>query len=450
MADEVNRVAVCSRRLVTPDGVRPGVVIIDGEKIGGIINEVPAGFAGSRLETGDAWVMPGLVDPHVHVNEPGRTEWEGYTTATRAAAAGGITAITDMPLNCSPVTTSRAALQEKLKALDGKLMVDCAFWGGVIPDSRTEMPGLLRAGVSGVKAFLIDSGLEEFPPLDPTGLQQAAAIIAPTGRPLLVHAELESGDGAPLTAGERSYQAFVASRPAEWEIRAIDLLIQTARATGAAIHIVHLSAAAALPAIRRARQEGLPLTVETCPHYLLLNAEAIPDGATLYKCCPPIRDLANQKLLWEAVDDGTIDLITSDHSPCMPAAKLVDKGDLHGAWGGIASLQFGLPLLATHFLDTGRDISRLARLMCAGGARLIGLEERKGKLQEGFDADLVIWMEVPPGQLGQGPVYHRHRPTPWADTNVRVQVRQTILRGRTIYKNDEFPAGNTGTALLHP
>jgi allantoinase len=340
--------ALRSRRVIIDAGEQSATVVIADGRINSVIDY--AAVPDCPVEDlGDKVLMPGLVDTHVHINEPGRTEWEGFNTATQAAAAGGITTVVDMPLNCTPVTTTADALRQKLDALGDQLWVDCGFWGGVVPDNLDDLEELLRAGVLGVKSFTIHSGIDDFPKVDESHIRRALPILAAHQVPYLIHAELDRANTPPADIGS-SYQSFLASRPPSWETDAIDLLIDLAdeaRLAGhnARVHIVHLSCADAIPAIARAQGRGLAITAETCPHYLTLFAEACPDGKTLYKCCPPIREDANRTALWQGLAQGTIEFVVSDHSPCTPQLKHLDSGDLDKAWGGISSLQFGLPLI---------------------------------------------------------------------------------------------------------
>ncbi len=344
--------ALVSRRVVTPAGIRAAAVVVSGETIVDVV--APEEIPGScRVEdVGDRVVLPGLVDTHVHINEPGRTEWEGFATATRAAAAGGITTLVDMPLNSSPVTTTAEALAMKGEAAAGQLRVDCGFYGGVVPGNGGRIGELIDAGVLGFKAFLCHSGIDEFPNATEADLRAVMPELARAGLPLLVHAELIGDDvpPAPATAAEcRSYARYLASRPRQWEHDAIRLMIALCRETGCRVHVVHLASADALPMIAEARAEGLPLTVETGPHYLTFAAEDIPDGDTRFKCAPPIRERPHRERLWHGLRDGLIDTIGSDHSPAPPELKRLAEGDLSRAWGGIASLQLAPPRL----LDRG-------------------------------------------------------------------------------------------------
>jgi allantoinase len=416
-----------ARRIITPAGERSGVVVARG----GVITEITdAGPdpAGEVVVPDDCVLLPGLVDSHVHVNEPGRTQWEGFATATAAAAAGGITTIADMPLNSIPPTVDVASLTVKRAAARGQLSADVAFWGGAVPGNAGDLRALHEAGVAGFKCFLLPSGVPEFPPLDAAGLLAAMTEIAAFGGLLIAHAE-DPGviDAAPAAHGP-SYHRFLASRPPGAEVAAVRGLLAATRRTGCRTHIVHLSAAAALPDITRARQDGLPVTVETCPHYLALAAEQVPDGATQFKCCPPVRGAANREQLWQALETGLIDCVVSDHSPCPVADKRLDTGDFGAAWGGIASLELSLPVTWTAAAARGRSLVEVARWMAAAPARLAGLRDR-GEIRPGAQADFCVLapdeeFTVDPARLRQ-----RHPLTPYAGRTLRGVVRQTWLRG---------------------
>jgi allantoinase len=394
------------------------------------------------LDCGDSVILPGLVDTHVHVNEPGRTDWEGFATATRAAAAGGITTLVDMPLNSIPATTSRAGLRAKVEAAEGKLQVDVGLWGGVVPGNTEELVGLLEDGVLGFKAFLVPSGVDEFGHVGEAELREALPVLAQHGAVLLAHAELpgpiEAAAGAWNGAGTlelREYGRYLRSRPDRAEVEAVELLVRLCRETGCRvhIHIVHVASAEVLPVLRKARAEGLPVTAETCPHYLTFAAEEIPDGGVAFKCAPPIRSRENRELLWEALREGVLDLVASDHSPSPPARKQVESGDFRSAWGGIASLQLALSAVWTGARERGFTLADLAEWMSAAPARLAGLDGRKGAITPGADADLVIWdpdarFVVEPRELE-----HRHKLTPYAGRTLDGVVLRTLLRGETVY-----------------
>ncbi|MBI4534817.1 MAG: allantoinase AllB, partial [Ignavibacteriae bacterium] len=345
--------ALLSRAIVGPGGRKSGAVLIAGGKIVDIVgrDEVPADC--SSEDFGDLVVSPGLVDSHVHINEPGRTEWEGFETATRAAAAGGITTLIDMPLNSTPVTTNDIALQAKVNAANGQCWVDYGFYGGLVPGNVAGLRSLIDAGVLGIKAFLIHSGIDDFPNVTEADLRTAMPVIAQSGIPLLVHAELNTGSNLKKSDSPRSYAEYMDSRPRAWENKAIELMTRLSREFNCRVHIVHLSSSDAIPRLKQARQSGLPITVETCPHYLVFSSECIRDGDTRFKCAPPIRENENRKLLWAGLRDSVIDFIVSDHSPCPPELKEIEAGDFQRAWGGISSLQFGLPAVWTEAREQG-------------------------------------------------------------------------------------------------
>jgi len=397
-------------------------------------------------------IMPGLVDSHVHINEPGRTEWEGFNTATQAAAAGGITALVDMPLNCIPVTTTKAAFDEKLAAVDDKLWVDCGFWGGVIPQNINDLDELLHAGVLGVKSFLIDSGIEEFPNVQADHIRAAMPILAKHDVPYLIHAELDCGhfDDVVIT---KKYQSFLASRPKKWENDAISLMVDMARESKAKgdnckVHIVHLSSDEALDTIAQAKAEGLRFSAETCPHYLTIAAENIPDGKTLFKCCPPIRENANREHLWQAIRDGRLDFIVSDHSPCTPELKHIDTGDIEKAWGGISALQFGISLIWTEAKERGFTLVDITRLMATETAKFAGLDSVKGAIKTGNHADFLVFDPNAQFTITNEMIKHRHNITPYAGRKVTGQVAHTFVRGHHVYQQDEFINQPKGRPLL--
>lgn len=444
-----------SRRVTTPDGVRPAAVSVRGGRIEHVGKYEQIAPGRKIVECGDLAVFPGVVDPHVHVNEPGRTEWEGFATATRAAAAGGVTTLVDMPLNSIPATTTRAALASKREAAQGQCRVDVGFWGGVVPGNSQELEGLWRDGVRGFKAFLVPSGVEEFGHVAEDELRTALPILARLEAPLLVHAELPG----PLAAAEqawsgagpaelRQYERYLRSRPDAAEVEAIELLVRLCRETGARIHVVHLATAEALDLLRAARQEGLPLTVETCPHYLTLSAEEIADGDVAAKCAPPIRSAAHRERLWDALLDGTIDLVASDHSPSPPARKHLETGDFRAAWGGIASLQLLLPLVWTEARRRGAGLPDLARWLCAAPAQLAGLAGRKGAIAPGCDADFVVWDPDARFVVDPERLEHRHKLTPYAGRTLDGVVHKTFVRGVAVYDEGAFADRPTGELIL--
>ncbi len=437
-----------SSRVATPDGVRPAAVVVIGGAIVSV--ETASGLpGGSRVvDAGDAANLPGLEDPHVHVNEPGRTEWEGFATATRAAAAGGVTTIIDMPLNSVPVTTTPAALDAKAAPAAASALVDYGFWGGVVPGNSDVLGPMHDAGVLGFKCFLVPSGIDEFPSIDAAALRAAMARLARLGAVLLVHAELpgpiERGTRAMDGADPRRYATYLATRPAAAEGEAIALVLRAAAETGCAVHIVHLSSADAVEAIGAARAAGVAVTVETCPHYLTFAAEDIPDGATAFKCAPPVRERENRERLWAALARGSLDLVASDHSPCPPGLKRLDSGSFLAAWGGIASLELSLPATWTGARARGHDLGDLARWLATGPARLAGLARRKGGIAPGHDADLVVFEPDTAFVVDPARLHQRHALTPYAGMRLYGRVRQTFLRGTCVFDRGAFPAPPAG------
>jgi allantoinase len=418
-----------SQRVVREHNVGPATVVIEGERIRDVVTGDPGAIP--IEDVGACALSPGLVDSHVHLNEPGRTEWEGFAHGTRAAAAGGVTTLVDMPLNSIPVTTDAAALELKVAASEGQRWVDVGFWGGVVPHNVPELIGLARGGALGCKTFLAHSGIDEFPNTTRADLLQAMPILRDCGLPLLVHAELELSADV-REPDRRKYQHYLQSRPRAWEDEAIALIVELVRATGCHAHIVHLSSASSLETLKRAKDDGLPITAETCPHYLCLEAERIPDGATQFKCAPPIRERENRELLWQGLFEGVIDFVVTDHSPCTPALKRMDLGEFDLAWGGIASLSMGLAAVWTEASKRGATLTQLARWMSAGPAKLAGLNS-KGRIARGFDADLVIWQPEAAFDVSEQRLHTRHALSPYLKRRLHGEVRQTIVRGQRVY-----------------
>ncbi len=440
-----------TNRFVSTTAVGPASIHISNGRIERIAARDDAGSGAEVIDYGNLAVMPGNVDAHVHVNEPGRTEWEGFETATRAAAAGGVTTIVDMPLNSIPPTTTLAGFEEKLAAAQTQCTVDVAFWGGVVPGNAAELAPLVKRGVRGFKCFLIHSGVDEFPHVSEEDLRIAMAEIERLDSVLLVHAEvagpIDAASASLAGRDPREYDTFLRSRPSEAETDAIALMIDLCRETGCRTHIVHLSSAEALPMLRAAKKEGLSVTAETCPHYLTFAAEDVPKGATYFKCCPPVRERENREKLWQAIGDGTLDMVVSDHSPCTPALKLADSGDFMNAWGGISALQFGLPVMWTELVKRGFALPDLTRLMSERPAKLAGLRTRKGRLQAGFDADIVVF--DPEAEFAVDPelIFHRHKITPYSGMELFGKVEVTYSRGSKVYENGSF-VGDGGGELI--
>jgi allantoinase len=434
--------ALRSTRVLTPEGLRPATLIVDGEKIAAIQEWSGISAAGLR-DFGDLLILPGLVDTHVHINEPGRTEWEGFETATRAAAAGGVTTLVDMPLNCIPETVNVEALDAKRASAMGKAHVDWAAWGGVVKGNASSLPALIEAGVPGFKAFMIHSGVEGFAWVNECDLRMAMEKLQRIGRPLLVHAEV-SGPIETATsllnceqADWKKYSTYLASRPDQAEVEAIQLLVRLAEEFETPIHVVHLSSAKALAILSEAKGRGVPITLETCVHYLWFCAEEIADGATAFKCAPPIRDAANREHLWAALEDGLIDFVATDHSPCPPDMKRREEGRWDLAWGGIASLGLALPVLWTALRKRGyseREAAhRIGKWMAAGPAHLAGFVRRKGELSPGADADITLFDPAPAWTVAVEDLHFRYKLSPYLGAELRGRVQETWLRGERIF-----------------
>ncbi|MFF8033782.1 allantoinase AllB [Streptomyces sp. NPDC016626] len=425
-----------STRVVTPGGTRPASVAVAGGTITAVLPYDAPVPGDARVEDlGDDVLLPGLVDTHVHVNDPGRTEWEGFWTATRAAAAGGITTLIDMPLNSLPPTTTVGHLRTKRRVAADKAHVDVGFWGGALPDNVEDLRPLHEAGVFGFKAFLSPSGVDEFPHLDQGQLAHSLAEIAAFDGLLAVHAEDPHRLAAAPQHGGPRYADFLASRPRDAEDAAIAHLVDRARRLDARVHVLHLSSGDALPAIAAAKADGVRLTVETCPHYLTLTAEEVPDGASEFKCCPPIREAANRDLLWDALADGTVDCVVTDHSPSTADLK---TGDFATAWGGISGLQLSLPAVWTEARGRGHGLEDVVRWMSTRTAALVGLDGRKGAIAPGHDADFAVLAPDETFTVDPAALQHRNRVTAYAGRTLYGVVRSTWLRGRRVAAGGEF------------
>ena len=437
-----------SQRVVTPEGERAATILIENGCISALLPygaEVAAGAA--VIDVGHHAILPGLIDPHVHINEPGRTEWEGFDTATRAALAGGLTSLVDMPLNSAPVTTSVANLELKRAATRGQLHTNVGFWGGVVPGNADEIEPLIAAGVLGFKAFLTHSGIDDFPNATEADLRLVMPMLARHRLPLLVHCELSEDNDEWKRNDRRSYPNYLASRPKKWEDDAVALMIRLCEEFNCPVHIVHLSSANSIAPIAAAKARGLPLTVETGQHYLYFNAEDIADGQTQFKCAPPIREKANNEQLWAALQAGIIDFVATDHSPAPPDLKQLASGDFTTAWGGIASLQLALPVLWTAARRRGATLADMARWLSANPAKLAGQSQRKGQIAVGFEADLVVFDAETAFVVTEAMIEHKHKVSPYICQELWGVVEQTFLRGERVFQRPDFLHLNHGQLL---
>ncbi len=440
------------RRVITPDGTRAAAIhVVDG-RIARVAEygDIPAGA--EMVDAADLHVLPGFVDTHVHVNDPGRTEWEGFETATQSAAAGGVTTLLDMPLNSIPATTSAGALQVKADVAAGRTWVDVGFIGGVVPGNASSLRALARNGVLAFKCFLVPSGVDEFAHVDEDDLREAMPILAELDLPLMVHAELpgpiEDTYSSLGTLDRRCYSTYLASRPDVAETKAVSLIVELCASTGARAHVVHVSSSASIPLLREARERGLRVSAETCPHYLAIDATDIADGATEFKCAPPIRDRANRDALWEALVRGDLDMIVSDHSPCPPSLKRRESGDFFAAWGGIASLQLGPSVVWSEMRHRQLPIGCLVRWMSEGPARLAGLDGIKGRIAPGYDADLVLWDADGEQTVDPDALLCRHPITPYAGRRLHGVVEATYVRGALAYDRRNGPSSRPRGRLI--
>ena len=413
----------------------------------GIITEVHFSKLNDAEDVADNVLMPGVIDVHVHINEPGRTDWEGFDTATRAAAAGGVTTIVDMPLNSSPVTTSKKAFDEKLAASKDQLHVNVGFYGGLIPGNANELEGLIKAGVLGIKCFLTHSGIDEFPNVTEQDLDEAMPIIARHKIPLLAHCEIDAPCENEFSKYPTSYRQFLASRPKCWENDAIALMIKLCRKYNCRVHIVHVSSAEALSQIEAAKKEGLPLTAETCAHYIYFNAEDVPDANSIFKCAPPIREKENNEQLKAALANGVLDFITTDHSPAPPSIKEIESGDLQKAWGGIAGLQFLLPSSWTA-LKENMSLEKFIPLLTEHPAKFIKADRRKGKIAVGYEADLLVWNPHEKRRIIQEDILFRHKISPYIGEELFGTIEQVIVNGSFAYGGKQIITLNAGKLIL--
>jgi len=444
---------VRGERIATSKGVMPATLHLAGGRVMRVshIDDVGGARAAEVLDAKNLIVMPGLVDTHVHVNEPGRTEWEGFASATRAAAAGGITTLIDMPLNSVPATTKASALEKKRRSAEKQCRVDVGFLGGVVPGNVNELPQLWADGVFGFKCFLVPSGVNEFRNVSVSDLQRTMPMLSQLNAPLLVHAELpgpiEAAAADLREQDPRAYATYLSSHPAAAEYEAVQLMVSFARRHRVRVHIVHVSASEVIPLLRDAKADRVSITAETCPHYLAINAEQIPAGATEFKCAPPIRGSANRESLWHALQEGVLDFVVSDHSPCPPAMKKRESGDFFAAWGGVASLELGFPVVWTETRARSLPFEHAVRWMCEAPARLVGLHRNKGRLATGYQADFALLNPLELFEVNPNALHQRHPTTPYAGRTLRGRVHATYLRGQLVYADGDTVGSPTGRLL---
>lgn len=439
-------IGIHSTRVLIDNQLVECTILVDQGKILSIVKGQGSVPQSSIIDHGNLMVMPGIIDPHVHINEPGRTQWEGFDTATKAAAAGGVTTVVDMPLNSSPVTTSSTAFNAKLESAHQNLHINCGFWGGLIPSNAHDLNDILESGVLGIKAFLTHSGIDEFPNVTEKDLHAAMPQIARKQMPLLVHCELDHPHSGldDLKVNPHSYAAYLNSRPKSWENEAIELVIRLGQKYNCPVHIVHLSSSDPIPLITEIKESGAQLTVETCPHYLTFQAENIPDGATQFKCAPPIREKINNDQLWRALGEGIIDFIATDHSPSPFEMK---KGDFQQAWGGISSLQHALPAIWTAARSYGLDLIKVSALLSTNAAHFLNLQENKGRIREGYDADLVVWDPESSITVDKDQLQYRHKMSPYVGQKLLGKVCQTYVGGNLVYDQGDFINLNKGKVI---
>ncbi|HMC02229.1 MAG TPA: allantoinase AllB [Flavobacteriaceae bacterium] len=443
----MNEFLIHSKRCFIDNQFIEATIHIENKKIQGV-------FEGSNnikniplLDYDNLIVMPGIIDAHVHINEPGRTEWEGFDTATKAAAIGGVTTLIEMPLNASPVTTTVDAFNLKQEAAKNKLHVNCGFYGGIIPNNTNDIEALVETGVFGIKGFLTHSGIDEFPNVNKSHLENISPVLKKYDIPLLLHCELTDAN-VPKVKNPKSYQEYLKSRPQHWETNAIDLALDIQERFDIKVHIVHLSASEGIERIKNRKEKTDKLTVETCPHYLYFNAENIPDSSPIYKCAPPIREQSNNDKLWNYLLDDGFNFLASDHSPAPPKIKQLESGDFFKAWGGISGLQFTLPILFSEGKKRGLSLERLIPLLTQNPAEFLGLDYKKGKLEKGFDADIIVWDDNASFQIMKESIHHKHKATPYLNETLFGKVIHTFVNGEQVVENSKLKTLQQGKILL--